>query len=42
MSDKDKNEDEMPELENQEGDKTFNRGEKKCRKALMKQGMKAL
>ena len=38
-----KQEDDMPELENQEGDsKQFNRGEKKCRKALMKQGMKAL
>ena len=43
MSDDHKQEDDMPELENQEGDnKQFNRGEKKCRKALMKQGMKAL
>merc|ERR1712050_364227 len=32
-------EEEMPELENQEGPK-LNRGEKKCRKALMKLGMK--
>merc|ERR1712178_232337 len=33
-----------PELENQEGegDHTFNRNEKKCRKALMKVGMKQL
>merc|ERR1712032_1043841 len=30
---------EMPDLENQEGPK-LNRGEKKCRKALMKLGMK--
>ena len=38
-------EEEMPVLENQEpveGDHTFNRGEKKCRKALMKVGMKQL
>jgi len=38
-------EDEMPVLENQdatETDHTFNRGEKKCRKALMKVGMKQL
>merc|ERR1719389_1446501 len=34
----------MPELENQpgEGDNKFNRNEKKCRKALMKVGMKPL
>ena len=34
----------MPELENQEagGDHNFNRNEKKCRKALVKVGMKAL
>lgn len=32
-------EEEMPELENQEGPK-LNRGEKKCRKALLKIGMK--
>merc|ERR1719389_484169 len=34
----------MPELENQpgEGDNKFNRNEKKCRKALMKVGMKQL
>ena len=37
-------EDEMPELENQEGggEHQFNRNEKKCRKALMKVGMKSL
>merc|ERR1719506_3137085 len=37
-------EDEMPELENQEGggEHQFNRNEKKCRKALMKVGMKQL
>lgn len=34
-----KEEDEMPELENQDGPK-LNRGEKKCRKALLKIGMK--
>merc|ERR1712060_102057 len=33
-------EEEMPALENQEGPK-LNRGEKKCRKALTKLGMKA-
>merc|ERR1712086_492245 len=34
---------EMPELENQEGESTdMNRNEKKCRKALLKVGMKAL
>ena len=32
-------EDDMPELENQDGSK-LNRGEKKCRKALLKIGMK--
>ena len=32
-------EEQMPDLENQEGPK-LNRGEKKCRKALMKLGMK--
>lgn len=32
-------EEEMPDLENQDGPK-LNRGEKKCRKALMKLGMK--
>merc|ERR1712127_1141393 len=32
-------EDDMPELENQDGS-TLNRGEKKCRKALIKIGMK--
>ena len=48
MTDETKNdaagEEEMPELENQEagGDHTFNRNEKKCRKALVKVGMKAL
>ena len=31
--------DEMPELENQDA-KNLNRGEKKCRKALLKLGMK--
>ena len=35
-------EDTMPELENQEGAKNLNRGEKKCRKALLKLGMKQL
>merc|ERR1719327_341886 len=37
-------EDDMPELENQgeEGPHQFNRNEKKCRKALMKVGMKQL
>lgn len=40
----DAKDDTMPELENQdaEGDHTFNRGEKKCRKALMKVGMKPM
>ena len=33
-------EEEMPELENQEGSAKLNRGEKKCRKALLKIGMK--
>ena len=33
---------EMPELENQGENKNFNRGEKKCRKALLKLGMKQL
>ena len=39
-----KDEDEMPELENQEGDAAqgLNRNEKKCRKMLMKVGMKTL
>ena len=32
-------EDEMPDLENQGDDKKLNRGEKKCRKALIKLGM---
>ena len=38
-------EEEMPELENQEGaagEHNFNRNEKKCRKALVKVGMKSL
>ena len=37
-------EEEMPELEDQGGNDahTFNRNEKKCRKALMKVGMKQL
>merc|ERR1712032_52094 len=37
-------EEDMPELENQEkeGDGKFNRNEKKCRKALMKVGMKQM
>merc|ERR1719327_2176875 len=37
-------EDDMPELENQgeEGPHQFNRNEKKCRKALLKVGMKTL
>lgn len=35
-------EEEMPELENQGDDQAFNRGEKKCRKALIKAGMKQL
>ena len=34
--------DEMPDLENQGDDKKLNRGEKKCRKALLKLGMKQL
>ena len=33
---------EMPGLENQAEDKKLNRGEKKCRKALLKLGMKQL
>ena len=42
MADK-KQEEEMPPLENQEeGAHEFNRGEKKCRKALTKVGMKVL
>ena len=32
----------MPELENQGDNKNLNRGEKKCRKALLKMGMKQL
>ena len=40
--DHDHKEEEMPELENQGGDKNLNRGEKKCRKALLKMGMKQL
>merc|ERR1740130_1669263 len=41
---KDATADEMPELENQDekGDTNMNRNEKKCRKALVKGGMKAL
>ena len=47
MADDKKNEakeEEMPELEDQGGNDahTFNRNEKKCRKALMKVGMKQL
>ena len=38
--DHDHKEEEMPELENQGDDKKLNRGEKKCRKALLKLGMK--
>lgn len=34
--------DDMPELENQGEDKNLNRNEKKCRKALIKVGMKQL
>jgi len=42
MADNNK-EEEMPGLEDQgEGEHQFNRGEKKCRKALMKVGMKQL
>ena len=37
-----KGEEQMPELENQGDDKKLNRGEKKCRKALLKLGMKQL
>ena len=39
-----KKDDEMPELEEQGADDghTFNRNEKKCRKALMKVGMKQM
>ena len=37
--DAEKSDEEMPDLENQEGPK-LNRGEKKCRKALLKIGMK--
>ena len=45
IEDADEKEEEMPDLENQpaeEGAHTFNRNEKKCRKALTKVGMKAL
>ena len=35
-------EEEMPQLENQEDKSNLNRGEKKCRKALLKLGMKAV
>jgi nascent polypeptide-associated complex subunit alpha len=35
-------EEEMPTLENQGEEHNFNRGEKKCRKALLKVGMKQL
>ena len=46
VEDADAKEEEMPDLENQpaevEGPHTFNRNEKKCRKALTKVGMKAL
>merc|ERR1719163_1882129 len=45
IEDADEKEEDMPELENQaaeEGAHTFNRNEKKCRKALVKVGMKAL
>ena len=38
--DHDHKEEEMPDLENQGDDKKLNRGEKKCRKALIKLGMK--
>ncbi len=38
----DHKEEEMPELENQGESKNLNRGEKKCRKALLKMGMKQL
>ena len=40
--DHDHKEEEMPELENQGENKNLNRGEKKCRKALLKMGMKQL
>ena len=41
--DEHKGEEQMPELENQADDKkNLNRGEKKCRKALLKLGMKQL
>ncbi len=40
--DHDKHEEKMPDLENQTDDKKLNRGEKKCRKALLKLGMKQL
>ena len=40
--DHDHKEEEMPDLENQGDDKKLNRGEKKCRKALLKLGMKQL
>ena len=41
---KDAAEEQMPELENQDGENTnqMNRNEKKCRKALVKVGMKSL
>jgi nascent polypeptide-associated complex subunit alpha len=45
IEDADEKEEDMPELENQDGADgahTFNRNEKKCRKALTKVGMKAL
>ncbi len=42
MADNDHKEEEMPELENQGESKNLNRGEKKCRKALLKMGMKQL
>ena len=38
--DQDHKEEEMPQLENQGDAKAQNRGEKKCRKALIKLGMK--
>ena len=37
-----KDDDKMPELEAQGDDKKLNRGEKKCRKSLLKLGMKQL
>ena len=42
-NEKEDKEEEMPSLENQPGDENkFNRNEKKCRKALMKVGMKQM